>query len=91
MGRVTKLGKAARHLKPTSVRVVCSQGILPQPENEASIRKDHSQSRYWYVVRNAISHPFYITISQLVKKFPTFYGTQRFTATLTSACYLPLS
>jgi len=38
----TKLGKAARHLKPTSITDVCSQEILPQPENETSIRKDHS-------------------------------------------------
>ena len=31
------------------------------------------------------------TSSQLVKKFPTFYGTRRFTTTFTSACHLSLS
>ena len=32
-----------------------------------------------------------LTCSQLVKKFPTFYGTQRFITTFTSSCHLSLS
>jgi hypothetical protein len=32
-----------------------------------------------------------LTGFQLVKKFPTFYGTQRFIAAFTSACHLSLS
>ena len=32
-----------------------------------------------------------LTSFQLVKKFPTFHGTQRFITAFTSACHLPLS
>jgi len=32
-----------------------------------------------------------LTIPQLVKKFPAFYGTRRFITTFTSACHLSLS
>jgi len=32
-----------------------------------------------------------LTVSQLVKKFPTFYGTRRFITGFTSARHLPLS
>ena len=32
-----------------------------------------------------------LTDSQLVKKFPAFYGTQRFTVTFTGACRLATS
>ena len=32
-----------------------------------------------------------LTASQLVKQFPTFYGTQRFITAFTSACHLSLS
>jgi hypothetical protein len=32
-----------------------------------------------------------LTVSQLVKKFPAFYGTWRFITKLTSARHLPLS
>jgi len=32
-----------------------------------------------------------LTGLQLVKKFPAFYGTQRFITTFTSARHLPLS
>jgi len=32
-----------------------------------------------------------LTVSQLVKKFPTFYGTRRFIAALTSARHVSLS
>jgi len=32
-----------------------------------------------------------LTDSQLVKKFPAFYGTQRYITALTSACHLSLS
>jgi hypothetical protein len=32
-----------------------------------------------------------LTGLQLVKKFPVFYGTQRFVTALTSACHLYLS
>jgi hypothetical protein len=39
MERYTKLGKDARHFKPTSVTDVCSEELLLQPENETSIRK----------------------------------------------------
>jgi hypothetical protein len=32
-----------------------------------------------------------LTGFQLIKKFPTFYGTQKFITVLTSACHLSLS
>ena len=32
-----------------------------------------------------------LTSSQLVKKFPTFYGTQRFVTAFTNVCHLYLS
>ena len=32
-----------------------------------------------------------LTISQLLKKFPTFYVTQRFINAFTTACHLSLS
>jgi hypothetical protein len=32
-----------------------------------------------------------LTVSQLVKKFPAFYGTRRFITTFTRACHLSLS
>jgi len=32
-----------------------------------------------------------LTDLQLVKRFPAFYGTQRFITAITSACYLSLS
>jgi hypothetical protein len=32
-----------------------------------------------------------LTVSQLVKKFPTFYGTRRFITAFTRACHLSLS
>jgi hypothetical protein len=32
-----------------------------------------------------------LTGSQLVKKFPTFYGTRRFITAFTNACHLSLS
>jgi len=32
-----------------------------------------------------------LTGSQLVKKFPAFYGTRRFITVFTSACHLPVS
>ena len=32
-----------------------------------------------------------LTSSQLFKKFPAFYGTQKFITTFTSACHLSLS
>jgi hypothetical protein len=32
-----------------------------------------------------------LTGSQLVKKFPTFYGTRRFIAALTRVCHMSLS
>jgi len=35
--------------------------------------------------------PEKLTVLQLVKKFPTFYGTRRFITTFTSPCELPLS
>jgi len=35
--------------------------------------------------------PVKLTSSQLVKKFPVFYGTQRFTTIFTSGHHLPLS
>jgi len=42
---------------------------------------------------NSMNHSLLekLTVPQLVKKFPTFYGTRRFNATLTSDRHLSLS
>jgi len=44
----------------------------------------------WLTSTRSVVHPEKLTCSQLVKKFPTFYGTRSFITTFTSARQLSL-
>ena len=46
-------------------------------------------SKRWPLLTRLLLHK--ITASQLVKKFPAFYGTRRFITEFTRSCHLSLS
>ena len=93
---------AANELVRKGVVVMCdclmkeSQHILEKRNK----RKNQWWVKQWIVRRNTLTYlltPWCrvllekLTGLQLVKKFPTFYGTQRFITALTSVCHLSLS
>jgi hypothetical protein len=83
---------------PRSIYILCLQSCLRFWINfgegimKVKWHFEYKQGSFkWYLFTQWSRVPEKLTSLQLVKKFPAFYGTQKFITTFTSACYLFLS